>query len=76
MKKNKTILKLLEGEKIERVYEHIGEGYNDYVWSKSWIIIKTIYNAEEWYDRIPRNPDKEIKIKHIEEWQIEEVKDE
>ena len=36
------------------------EGYNLYVWTKNWIIIKSCYDGSENYCKVPRNPNKEI----------------
>lgn len=40
-------------------------GYAVYVWTKDWIIIKGTYDGSEWYDKIPRNPNKKIKPSSI-----------
>jgi len=36
------------------------EGYSVYVWAKDEIIVKGTYDGAEWYEVIPRNPDKDI----------------
>jgi len=35
-------------------------GYAIYVWTKTKIVVKGTYDGAEWYEVIPRNPDKDI----------------
>jgi len=37
------------------------EGYDVFVWTKDWIIFKSCYDGAEWYNKIPRKPNKKIK---------------
>jgi len=34
------------------------EGHSLYVWTKTKVIVKGTYDGAEWYEAIPRNPDK------------------
>lgn len=43
----------------------VQEGYSLYAWTRNWIILKGTYDGSEWYERIPRNPNKEIKPQTI-----------
>jgi len=36
------------------------QGYTLYAWFKDWIIVKGVYDGSEWYQAIPRNPNKEV----------------
>ena len=36
------------------------EGYRLFAWTKSWVIIKSVYDGAEDYHKIPRNPTKEV----------------
>jgi len=68
-------IQFYEGEKIKEGLKKLDfefdsgfggqEGYCVYVWSKSWIIVKGYYDGSEWYERIPRNPDKNIRPESI-----------